>query len=114
MKGSLELSNKGGRLVRVKVRVLVGVKCYRDRDTNGWKNIVFPALDPEKDLFLIIKAFVAGVILSTDFIYVLPDAFEKLTSPCLHHHPWGDFPFTEFLAMVVVIRTLIIDSLAWA
>jgi hypothetical protein len=60
---------------------------------------VIPALSPEKDIFFIIKAFAAGVILSTGFIHVLPDAFENLTSPCLNEHPWGDFPFTGFVAM---------------
>ncbi|KAK7836360.1 zinc transporter 3 [Quercus suber] len=31
-----------------------------------------PALRPEKDIFFFIKAFAAGVILSTGFIHVLP------------------------------------------
>nr|GLL49132.1 zinc transporter 1-like [Ipomoea trifida] len=35
-----------------------------------------------------IKAFAAGVILSTGTIHVLPHAFETLTSPSLH----GAFP----------------------
>ncbi|XP_020234348.1 zinc transporter 8 [Cajanus cajan] len=74
----------------------------------------FPALHPEKDLFFIVKAFAAGVILSTGFIHVLPDAFEKLTSPCLSDHPWGDFPFAGFVAMLAAIGTLMIDSLATA
>ncbi|KAI4353015.1 hypothetical protein L6164_001993 [Bauhinia variegata] len=50
-----------------------------------------PALSPEKDIFFIIKAFAAGVILSTGFIHVLPDAFESLTSPCLSENPWEQF-----------------------
>ncbi|TKY57539.1 Zinc transporter 1 [Spatholobus suberectus] len=74
----------------------------------------FPALHPEKDFFFIVKAFAAGVILSTGFIHVLPDAFEKLTSPCLSDHPWGDFPFTGFVAMLSAIGTLMVDSLATA
>lgn len=74
----------------------------------------FSALRPEKDFFFIIKAFAAGVILSTGFIHVLPDAFEKLTSPCLSEHPWGEFPFTGFVAMSSAIGTLMIDSLATA
>ncbi|KEH35204.1 ZIP metal ion transporter family protein [Medicago truncatula] len=44
------------------------------------------------------KEAFAGVILATGFIHVLPDAFENLTSPCLKEHPWGDFPFTGFVA----------------
>ncbi|KAJ1405147.1 Zinc/iron permease [Sesbania bispinosa] len=74
----------------------------------------FSALRPEKDFFFIIKAFAAGVILSTGFIHVLPDAFEKLTSPCLSDHPWGDFPFTGFMAMLSAMGTLMIDSFATA
>ncbi|WCJ42463.1 Zinc transporter 3 [Euphorbia peplus] len=73
---------------------------------------VIPALEPEKDIFFIIKAFAAGVILSTAFIHVLPDAFESLTSPCLNEDPWGKFPFTGFIAMVSAIGTLMIDCFA--
>ncbi|KAK1583009.1 hypothetical protein Q3G72_020197 [Acer saccharum] len=40
-----------------------------------------PALSLEKNIFFIIKAFAAGVILASGFIHVLPDAFENLTSP---------------------------------
>ncbi|KAI9114736.1 hypothetical protein K1719_014434 [Acacia pycnantha] len=71
-----------------------------------------PALGPEKDIFLLIRAFAGGVILSTGFIHVLPDAFESLTSPCLSEHPWGDFPFTGFVAMCAAMATLMVDSLA--
>ena len=71
-----------------------------------------PALRPEKNIFFIIKAFAAGVILATGFIHVLPDAFESLTSPCLNEHPWGDFPFTGFVAMVAAIGTLMVDASA--
>ncbi|CAK7345198.1 unnamed protein product [Dovyalis caffra] len=71
-----------------------------------------PALSPEKNIFFIIKAFAAGVILSTGFIHVLPDAFESLTSPCLDENPWGKFPFTGFVAMVSAIGTLMVDCLA--
>ncbi|CAK8566979.1 unnamed protein product [Lathyrus sativus] len=75
---------------------------------------VIPALSPEKDIFFVIKAFAAGVILSTGFIHVLPDAFENLTSPCLKEHPWGDFPFTGFVAMCTAMGTLMIDTYATA
>ncbi|XP_027172937.1 zinc transporter 5-like [Coffea eugenioides] len=67
------------------------------------------ALSPENNFFFVIKAFAAGVILATGFIHVLPDAFESLTSPCLPESPWGDFPFTGFVAMVAAIGTLMVD-----
>ncbi|KAG6417003.1 hypothetical protein SASPL_124444 [Salvia splendens] len=72
----------------------------------------FPALSPKNNLFFVVKAFAAGVILSTGFIHVLPDAFESLTSPCIPEHPWGDFPFTGFIAMVASIGTLMVDTYA--
>lgn len=71
-----------------------------------------PALSPERNLFFIIKAFAAGVILSTGFIHVLPDAYGSLTSPCLAKHPWGDFPFSGFIAMVSALATLMVDTYA--
>ncbi|XP_047938811.1 zinc transporter 8-like [Salvia hispanica] len=71
-----------------------------------------PALSPERSLFFVVKAFAAGVILSTGFIHVLPDAFESLTSPCIPEHPWGDFPFTGFVAMLAAIGTLMVDTYA--
>ncbi|XP_059645772.1 zinc transporter 8-like [Cornus florida] len=71
-----------------------------------------PALSPEKDIFFLIKSFAAGVILATGFIHVLPDAFDNLTSPCLTDHPWADFPFTGFVAMMSAIGTLMVDAFA--
>ncbi|XP_059450121.1 zinc transporter 5-like [Corylus avellana] len=71
-----------------------------------------PALRPEKGVFFIIKAFAAGVILSTGFIHVLPDAFESLTSPCLDEKPWRTFPFAGFVAMTSAILTLMVDAFA--
>lgn len=71
-----------------------------------------PALSPERNFFFIIKAFAAGVILSTGFIHVLPDAFESLTSPCLKENPWGNFPFSGFVAMVSAMATLMVDTFA--
>ncbi|GJV69265.1 zinc transporter 5-like protein [Tanacetum coccineum] len=71
---------------------------------------IVPALSPEKDGFFVVKAFAAGVILATGFIHILPDAFESLTSPCLKEHPWGDFPFTGFVAMVATILTLLFET----
>ncbi|KAJ1696372.1 hypothetical protein LUZ63_004884 [Rhynchospora breviuscula] len=72
----------------------------------------FPAISPEKDYFFLIKAFAAGVILATGFIHILPDAFDKLTSPCLPESPWQDFPFAGFGAMVAAMCTLMIDTVA--
>ncbi|KAJ8543407.1 hypothetical protein K7X08_005930 [Anisodus acutangulus] len=71
-----------------------------------------PALSPERNFFFIIKAFAAGVILATGFIHVLPDAIERLTSPCLKEHPWGGFPFSGFIAMVAAMGTLMVDTYA--
>ncbi|KAL9247337.1 hypothetical protein vseg_020779 [Gypsophila vaccaria] len=71
-----------------------------------------PALHPNKSLFFLIKAFAAGVILSTGFIHILPDAFESLSNPCLKENPWANFPFTGLAAMVGAIGSLMIDSIA--
>ncbi|XP_062089721.1 zinc transporter 1-like [Humulus lupulus] len=71
-----------------------------------------PALRPENDIFFMIKAFAAGVILATGFIHILPDAFDDLSSPCLPEYPWGSFPFIGFTAMMSAIGTLMIDSFA--
>ncbi|CAN4110416.1 unnamed protein product [Withania somnifera] len=73
---------------------------------------VIPALSPERNFFFIVKAFAAGVILSTGFIHVLPDAYESLTSPCLKENPWGNFPFSGFVAMVSAMGTLMVDTYA--
>lgn len=70
------------------------------------------ALRPEKDIFFVIKAFAAGVILATGMIHVLPDAFDNLTSPCLKENPWGKFPFAGFIAMMAAIATLMVDAYA--
>lgn len=71
------------------------------------------ALRPENDIFFMIKAFAAGVILATGFIHILPDAFQTLTSPCLQGmDPWGKFPFTGFFAMIASIGCLMIDTFA--
>ncbi|XWS75741.1 hypothetical protein CRYUN_Cryun01aG0118100 [Craigia yunnanensis] len=70
------------------------------------------ALRPEKNVFFIIKAFAAGVILSTGFIHVLPDATENLTSQFLNKNPWSKFPFAGLVAMSSAIATLMVDMLA--
>ncbi|EYU40848.1 hypothetical protein ABFS82_05G078900 [Erythranthe guttata] len=71
-----------------------------------------PALSPERSLFVIVKAFAAGIILATGFMHVLPDSFDMLSSTCLKENPWHKFPFTGFVAMLSAIITLIIDSMA--
>ncbi|XP_038899519.1 zinc transporter 5-like [Benincasa hispida] len=71
---------------------------------------VIPALSPEKDIFFVIKAFAAGVILATGFIHVLPDAYKSLTSSKLKEDPWAKFPFTGLVAMVAAIGTLMVDA----
>jgi len=72
----------------------------------------FEALRPESDIFFMVKAFAAGVILATGYIHILPDAFNNLTSPCLKQSPLGNFPFTGFVAMMSSIGTLMVDSFA--
>lgn len=62
---------------------------------------------------LIIKCFAAGVILSTSLVHVLPDAFQAL-SDCqvASHHPWRDFPFAGFVALIGVLVALLVDIAA--
>ncbi|CAK7336960.1 unnamed protein product [Dovyalis caffra] len=71
-----------------------------------------PALHPDKSLFVIVKAFAAGIILATGFMHVLPDSFDMLSSSCLSENPWHKFPFTGFVAMLSAIITLMVDSMA--
>ncbi|CAI9275839.1 unnamed protein product [Lactuca saligna] len=71
-----------------------------------------PALSPDRNLFVIVKAFASGIILATGFMHVLPDSFDMLRSPCLSDNPWHKFPFTGFLAMLSAIFTLMVDSMA--
>ncbi|XP_010544345.1 PREDICTED: zinc transporter 1 [Tarenaya hassleriana] len=63
-----------------------------------------PALRPEKDVFFMVKAFAAGVILCTGFVHILPDAFQSLED--------SPFPFAGFVAMLSAIGTLMIDTFA--
>lgn len=72
----------------------------------------YESLGPEKDIFFLIKAFAAGVILSTGFVHILPDAFHTLTSPLLQHNPWAKFPFSGLIALTASIATLMVDTLA--
>ncbi|KAM3295009.1 hypothetical protein ACQJBY_037706 [Aegilops geniculata] len=70
-----------------------------------------PALQPDRNLFYVVKAFASGVILSTGYMHVLPDSFDNLNSPCLPDKPWRQFPFTTFVAMLAAVFTLMVDSL---
>ncbi|KAM3411086.1 hypothetical protein ACQJBY_002994 [Aegilops geniculata] len=72
----------------------------------------FPALSPDRDLFFGVKAFAAGVILATSFVHILPEAFERLGSPCLIDGPWQKFPFAGLVAMLAAIATLVVDTIA--
>ncbi|KAF9594475.1 hypothetical protein IFM89_031593 [Coptis chinensis] len=70
------------------------------------------AFKPGSNFFFMMKSFAAGVILATGFIHVLPDAFDNLTSPCLKENPWGNFPFTGFIAMMAAIAILMVENVA--
>jgi zinc transporter 1/2/3 len=72
----------------------------------------FPALNPDRDLFFAVKAFAAGVILATSFVHILPEAFDRLGSPCLVDGPWKKFPFAGMVAMLAAIATLVVDTIA--
>ncbi|KAL7131276.1 hypothetical protein ABFS83_13G187400 [Erythranthe nasuta] len=71
-----------------------------------------PSLQPDRDLFVLVKAFASGVILATGYMHVLPDSFDSLTSECLPEYPWKKFPFTTFVAMLSAVLTLMVDSYA--
>ncbi|KAB5538282.1 hypothetical protein DKX38_015815 [Salix brachista] len=71
-----------------------------------------PALMPDRDLFVVVKAFASGVILATGYMHVLPDSFNALMSNCLPVNPWKKFPFTTFVVMLSAILTLMTDSFA--
>ncbi|KAL3616744.1 Fe(2+) transport protein 2 [Castilleja foliolosa] len=71
-----------------------------------------PSLQPDKDLFVLVKAFASGVILATGYMHVLPDSFDDLSSECLPEKPWRRFPFTTFVAMLSALVTLMVDSYA--
>ncbi|CAH9097674.1 unnamed protein product [Cuscuta europaea] len=72
----------------------------------------FPMFRTDSNMFFLVKAFAAGVILATGFIHVLPDAFETLGSPCLPEKPWSKFPFPAFVAMVAALCTMMVDLFA--
>ena len=70
------------------------------------------ALQPDQDLFIIVKSFARGIILATGFMHVVPDSFDMLRSNCLKHNPWHNFPFSGFVAMLSAVVTLMVDSMA--
>ncbi|CAA6668645.1 unnamed protein product [Spirodela intermedia] len=70
------------------------------------------ALHPERNGFLLLKAFAGGVILATALVHILPAAFHGLASPCLAETPWRRFPFAGFVSMVASLATLVVDSYA--
>ncbi|KAE8666697.1 Detected protein of confused Function [Hibiscus syriacus] len=67
---------------------------------------------PENNVFFLIKALVAGVILATAFVHILHDGYESLSSPCFSEKPWSVFHFSGFLTMVSAIATMMIDTFA--
>ncbi|CAA7405530.1 unnamed protein product [Spirodela intermedia] len=70
------------------------------------------ALHPERNGFLLLKAFAGGVILATALVHILPAAFHGLASPCLAETPWRRFPFAGFVSMVASLAALVVDSYA--
>lgn len=69
-----------------------------------------PALQPDKDLFVLVKAFASGVILATGYMHVVPDSFDCLRLGCLPETPWTKFAFTTFVSMLSAVATLMVDS----
>lgn len=68
-------------------------------------------LRTDSSVFVLIKAFAAGVILATGFVHMLPDGQDALTNPCLPSWPWSEFPFPGFIAMMASLGTLVLDFL---
>ena len=73
-----------------------------------------PALGPDKKLFLLVRAFASGVIVSTGFMHVMPDSWNDLTSPCLPEKPWRIYPLTPFITMLAAYGTMMMDSFSTA
>ncbi|KAI3980331.1 hypothetical protein MKX01_001402 [Papaver californicum] len=69
------------------------------------------SLQPDRDIFTIVKAFASGIILATGFMHVLPDSFNDLSSVCIPNKIVHQFPWTGFVAMFSAIFTLMIDSI---
>ncbi|MCL7037929.1 hypothetical protein MKW94_029600 [Papaver nudicaule] len=95
---------------------IIGIFCILITSMIGVGSPLFakyiPALHPDREVFVIVKAFAAGIILATGFMHVLPDSFDMLSSSCLSDNPWHKFPFTGFVAMLSAIFTLMVDSMA--
>ncbi|XP_047307441.1 zinc transporter 4, chloroplastic-like [Impatiens glandulifera] len=68
-------------------------------------------LGTDSNLFVVAKAFAAGVILATGFVHMLPDGTSALTDSCLPEYPWSKFPFSGFIAMMAALATLLADFL---
>ncbi|KAF8652086.1 hypothetical protein HU200_063032 [Digitaria exilis] len=79
---------------------------WRRRGSSG---SAAPSSSSGGGLFVLAKAFAAGVILATGFVHVLPDADEALNDPCLPAVPWRRFPFPGFVAMLAALGTLVVD-----
>ena len=68
------------------------------------------ALRPDGDVFFVVKAFAAGVILATGMVHILPAAFDALGSPC--GGAKAGFPYAGLVAMSAAMVTMMVDSLA--
>jgi len=68
-----------------------------------------PSSSSTGGLFVLAKAFAAGVILATGFVHMLDDANDALSDPCLPAVPWRRFPFPGFVAMLAALGTLVVD-----
>ncbi|KAG6509514.1 hypothetical protein ZIOFF_027507 [Zingiber officinale] len=114
--GSSQLEVGGGDAERPLRLKLIAVAAILSA---GGVGVVIPLLGrsvgafrPESELFFLIKAFAAGVILATGLVHILPDAFGSLTtSPCAER-AWGDFPVAGFVAMSSALATMMLDSAA--
>ncbi|XP_068644212.1 zinc transporter 6, chloroplastic-like [Aristolochia californica] len=74
---------------------------------------VFHGKPAYTNVVLLIKCFAAGVILSTSLVHVLPDAFQALADCQVgSRHPWKDFPFSGFVAMIGALLALLVDLVA--
>ncbi|RVW93933.1 Zinc transporter 1 [Vitis vinifera] len=82
---------------------------HSDHPINGGESLKYK-------LAAIASILVAGLCCRRDsshwFHSHTPEAFERLTSPCLGENPWGKFPFTGLVAMMSAIGTLMVDTFA--
>ncbi|EIE23671.1 ZIP zinc/iron transport family [Coccomyxa subellipsoidea C-169] len=68
----------------------------------------FALVGRETNLFLILKAFGAGVILATGFIHMFPDAASQFSNECLG---WPDYPYASAIALVTIVVVLFLENL---